>query len=309
MDGRVAQRKRRRHLFIFLFVILSSLVGFRLWKGRAVVEIISPIPEEPHQSGSIFSVFTKRKSPEDLKRRIQELVNNRWKNYSVYVKDLNTSFTMGLNENIIYTAASLYKVPALAVLYYEAQRGTIDLDERVTVQPQDIQDFGTGSIRYDPPGSVYSIKTLAKLMIQQSDNTAGYVLANHVVGMARIQKQIEAWGLTQTDMVTNKTSNRDIAILFEKIYTGKVTNQAATLEMLSFFKDTEFENRLPALLPSGVEVYHKIGNETRVVHDVGIVTDGKKTYYIGILSTDVPDETEADKIAAQISKLVYEYLR
>lgn len=293
-----------------VIVIGVGILLMRLVGSRRDTSIISPIPEEKKETASILTgLFAKKKSPEDLRKKIQETVNNRWKNYSVYVKDYNTPFTVGINETVIFTAASINKAPIVAALYYYAGKGEIDLDERVTIQTADIQDFGTGSIRYDPPGVVYALKTLAKLAIEQSDNTAAYVLGNYTVGLEKVQALMTQWGLTQTDMVNNKTSNRDMSILFEKIYKGEITNAASTQEMLAFFKDTDFEDRLPALLPQSTMVYHKIGNEIAVMHDAGIITDDKTTYYIGVFSSDITDEEEAKKIIAEVSKLVYDYLR
>lgn len=299
MNHRYGRKSGGRRL-----IALVGIVGIAILLFRTLVlgpgTIISPIPDERKASA---------KSPEALRRKVQETVNNRWRNYSVYIKDYTSSFNMGINETVIFTAASVNKVPIVAALYYWAEKGDIDLDERVTIQAKDVQDFGTGSIRYDPPGSVYSLKTLAKLSIEQSDNTAAYVLGNYTVGLDRIQSLMNEWGLTQTDMVNNKTSNKDMELLLEKIYKGGVTNTASTQELLAFFKKTDFEDRLPALLPETATVYHKIGNEIAVMHDVGIVTDGELTYYIGVLSSDITDEEEAKKIIAEISKLVHDYLK
>lgn len=300
MNHRHRRISRARKLFVLATIITVTILVIRTFGFRWTGTIISPIPDE--QRGMT------KKSPDGLRKKIQEKVNNRWKNYSVYVKDYNSPFTMGINETVIFTAASVNKVPIVAALYYYAGKGEIDLDERVTIQARDIQDFGTGSIRYDPPGSVYSLKTLAKLAIQQSDNTAAYVLGNYTVGLERVQALMGEWGLMQTDMVNNKISNRDIAALFEKIYKGEVTNAAASLEMLAFFKDTDFEDRLPALLPQTATVYHKIGNEIAVMHDAGVVADGKTTYFIGVFSSDITQEEEAKKIISEVSKLVYDYL-
>lgn len=294
----------------FVFVIGIIIMMIRIVGGGRSTTLISPIPDEASQPVSLFpNLFTKKKSPEDLRTKIQESVKNRLKNYSVYVKNLNTPFTVGINETVIFTAASINKVPIVAALYYYAGKGEIDLDERITIQPRDIQNFGTGSIRYDPPGSVYSLKTLAKLAIEQSDNTAAYVLGTYTVGFEKIQALMNTWGLTQTDMINNKTSNLDMSKLFEKIYNGEATNASSTQEMLAFFKDTDFEDRIPALLPKDVSVYHKIGNEIAVMHDAGIVTNGKTSYYIGVFTNDITDENETKKIIAEISKLVYDYLK
>lgn len=299
-----------KKFFGIVLILVITILLIRSAIPKRSGAIVSPIPNEKEETASFLSrLFTKKKTPEDLREKIQETVDNRLRNYSVYVKDFNSDFVVGINESVIFTAASLNKVPVVTALYYYADKGEIDLDERVTVQSADIQDFGTGSIRYDPPGSVYAIKTLAKLAIEQSDNTAAYVLGNYTIGLDKIQALMTQWGLTQTDMVNNKTSNHDMAILFEKIYKREITNAASTQEMLAFFKDTDFEDRLPALLPKTASIYHKIGNEIAIMHDAGFVTDGKTTYYIGVFTNDITDEEDARKIIAEISNLVYGYLK
>jgi len=307
MNERGGQRKKIGCL-IFIVIII-----FFLWRLPFVPKkttVISPIPETPKpQQQSVFSFFQRKKNPSDLADKINAAIDSAWNDYSVYVEDYTTDFSVGLSETEIFTAASVNKVPILAALYYYAQNGTIDLDRDITLQASEIQHYGTGSLRYAEPGTVYSIKTLARLMIKQSDNTAAFILANEIVGLNKIQSLIQQWGLTQTDMINNKTSNKDIAVLFRKIYEEKIVNHAFTQEILSFLKDTDFETRLPAHLPENVTVYHKIGTETGSIHDAGIVTDSQHTYYIGVFTNDETDDAESEKLIAKISKVVYDYLR
>lgn len=300
--------KKRRLPRIFFAILVIGVAVYGLSRSLRPQPVISPIPEEKSQSNSpIF--FGKKKEPSALAEQIKKEIGDSWNNYSLYVKDYTSDFSVGVNEEVIYTAASVNKLPILAALYFLAEARDIDLDQSITLQAADIQDFGTGVIRYDAPGTTYSIKTLALLMIQKSDNTAAYILANHVIGITRLQELVTSWGLIQTDIENNKTSNKDIAILFEKIINNKVANIAYTEEMLSFLKKTDFEDRLPAGLPKGVTVYHKIGTEVRTIHDVGIVTDGKVRYYVGIFTTDVDSEEEAVKRIARISKIIYDFMR
>ncbi len=303
-----SHRKTRRGSLL-LFVAILTLSTFVMWKMMHKPQpIISPIPEQTEQSKPLIAFFTKKKSPQDLLEKIDNAVGDTVINYSVVVDDLTKPFRAATGETEIYVAASINKIPILAALYYYAQKGDIDLDEVITLQSADIQDYGTGSLRYEQPGATYSIKTLAKLMIKQSDNTAAYILANHIIGYDKLQAIVNQWGLTQTDMTANKTSNNDMASLFRMIYENKITNKANTEEMLSFFKDTDFETRLPAMLPEGVTVYHKIGSEVRNVHDIGIVTFGKVAYYIGVFTNEITDDQEAEKTIATISNIVYEYM-
>jgi beta-lactamase class A len=243
-----------------------------------------------------------------IKTRIHNLVSTKPGQYSVYVEDLTSPLSFGINEQTVFTGASVNKVPIIAVLYYLANKGKIDLDRKIVLQQSDIQDYGTGSMRYQKPGTVYSVKTLAKLTLQESDNTAAHILANSI-GMPTIQNMINSWGLLQTDMANNKTSLMDMAKLYKKIYTGNVTSPALTKELLDFMKDTDNEKRLPEKLPESTIVYHKTGDAVGNVHDVGIVTANGKMYFIGVLTADVgghEDETAAT--IATISKIVYDFM-
>ena len=312
MDGRPAKRKRWILFVLFLLVIVSLITLQKLVRTSSNT-VISPIPDGPMVQNTphpkTFNFFRRQKNPDDLLGKINAVIGNNWSDYSIVVEDYTSDFLLNVSEGEIFVAASVNKVPILAALYYYAGKGEIDLNRDVTIQANDIQDYGTGSIRYDKPGSVYSVKTLAKLMIKQSDNTAAYILANHIIGFPKLKTIVSEWGLTQTDMVKNTTSNQDTAKLFRMIYDGKIANQAYTQEILSFLKDTDFETRLPAKLPERVITYHKIGTEAGIVHDAGIVTDGKVTYYIGVFTNGVSEGEEADTLMADVSKAIYEYMR
>jgi beta-lactamase class A len=293
---------------IFMLSLLTGigLLGYTIFRAE---ETVSPIPPKETKSSTVLSIFSKKKDPEELKKLIKQKIGLTWKNYSVLVVDTKSDFRVGINDTVMFTAASVNKIPILAALYIGIQNGEIDPEKVITVQAEDIQDYGTGSIRYDGAGSTYTIKTLGRLMMQQSDNTAAYVLANHIIGIDKIQSLLDQWGMIQTDMINNKTANNDVYKIMKKIYEGNIANPAYTQEMLAFFKDTEFEDRIPGLLPKTVQVYHKIGSEIGFMHDVGVVVGPTTTYYIGIMTSDITDEKEATKLMAETSKLVYDYLK
>jgi beta-lactamase class A len=286
-------------------MVATGVFVFTKEKTRASV---SPLPNDAYTK--VLGIFSVRKNPDDLKKQIQSAIGNSLKNYSVYVVDYRSGLSMGINESEIFTGASINKLPIMAALYSEAQNGNVNFDRVITLQPDDIQDYGTGSIRYDPPGTTYTVKTLMRLMMQKSDNTAAFLLGNYVVGLPKVQSIIDSWGLSQTDMVNNKTSNKDMELLLRKIYNNNVANPSLTAEMLGFMRDSDFENRIPADLTKDVTVYHKTGDgDTGEVHDVGIVTHGNTAYYIGILTSDAGDATTASQLEAKISKIIYDFMR
>lgn len=291
-------KRRKRSVYLIIAILLL------IWFGKKILfppAITSPISE--HKVESI------PKNSNDLDKKIREKLAEKLDQYSILVVDYTSDFRYARGESEIFTAASINKLPIVAALYAHAASGDIDLDETVTIQESDIQDYGTGSIRYNGPGQTYSIKTLAKLAITQSDNTAAYVLTNHIVGLTRLNTLIKEWRLEQTDIEQNKTSNRDISMLFRTIYEEKITNHAYTHELLSFLKDTDFKTRLPALLPSTATIYHKIGTEVRFFHDAGIVSDENITYYVGIFTRDLTDEVATDATIAEISKIIYDFMQ
>ncbi len=301
--------QRKQPLILMIFIVLvglgAGIFGFKTLAGNAS-SIVSPLGDLKNIPFLKDGTRNTRDSSE-LIDDIKEFIDQQNGTYSVYIFDINENTGFGINETTIFTAASINKVPILAVLYYEAQLGAIDLDERITIQANDIQDYGTGIIRYQEPGTVYSIKSLAQLMIEKSDNTAAYILSQRL-GTKKIQERVNEWGLVQTDITENKTSNRDLATLMVKLYKGQVTNKALTEEMVGFMDDSDFENRIPALLPKTIPVYHKIGTEVGNIHDAGIIVLPDRPFYLGVLTNDVSDEPTTEAAIAQIAKIAFDYM-
>lgn len=251
-----------------------------------------------------------RKMTEDnLLREIEKIIQRNPGTYSLYVYDLKGKKGFGINEKTVLTAASVNKLAILAALYHMAGKKEIDLEKVITLQKDDVQDYGTGSIRYDEPGTTYSLKTLARLMMEKSDNTAAYILANHIIGVENIQTMVDSWEMTQTEIVDNKTSVYDMSVLLTKMYNGEITTGALTPEMLDFTDSSDFDDRIPKNIPSGIKIYHKSGNEIGKIHDVGIVNLPGRPYFLGVMTNDITDEEAAKNNIAEISRIVFDYLR
>ena len=283
-------------LLVFLFIGIRSFGQFVFRESS----IVSPLASTLGERVSAASLS-------EVESAIKAIVDKQRGSWSVYFVDFHNNQRFGINEQVIYRAASVNKLYTLTSLYYLAGKEEIDLDETVTLQRRDIQDFGTGTIRYDPPGTVYSFKTLARLLTEKSDNTAEYILESRI-GQSKIQSLVEQFGMKQTSIADNKTSLADVALLFEKMRNGEITGKAQTLEMIDLLDKSDFEDRLPALLPADTHVYHKIGNEVGNTHDVGIIVKDDMVYFLGVFSSDVGDtEEDAKKAIAEISKIVFDF--
>src|SRR3972149_3112110 len=237
---------------------------------------------------------------EDIRKNVLEKFLKEEKgSYSIFYKDIKTGQEFGINENKVLTAGSLNKLLIISYLYNLASDNKINLEDKITIQKKDIQDYGTGSLRYTGVGKPYTLKTLTQLALEQSDNTAAYVLSIRL-GEDKIQEYGKKLGLTSTNMSNNKTSAYDMGKILELIYSKKITSDSLTAELLDFMRDTDFEDRLVRDIPSSVAIYHKAADSTNMVHDVGIINDEKSPFILAVLTSDIKDEEEAKKTIGKI---------
>jgi len=96
-----------------------------------------------------------------------------------YYKNLTTGYEFGVREDEAYPAASVIKFPLFLHILSESARGNMSMDERLTITAQDkvpicgALTLFTGEVEAD-------VRTLCRLMISISDNTATNKLIRHV---------------------------------------------------------------------------------------------------------------------------------
>ncbi|OGG00344.1 hypothetical protein A2Y99_00970 [Candidatus Gottesmanbacteria bacterium RBG_13_37_7] len=315
----ITSKSKPNHAKIFILIIVFITISMylflkQLWKsGDSITQstagetAITTSVSQAITSKTPILTLAKSDMPV-LVDKLEGIISGKTGTYSIYYYDIKSGISTGINEKMVITAASVNKIPILAALYYLAGNNTLDLEKIIVPQPSDIQNYGTGSIRYDPTGTPYSIKTLARLMIEKSDNTAAYLLGTHIVGLKKIQNLINDWGLTQTDMYKNSSSVYDQSIILIKMYQKEITTPSLTAEMLGFMDKTDFDDRLPKGVPEGITIYHKTGDEVGKVHDVGIIDLPQRPYYLGVFTTDITDIEDAKKNIALISSAVYDFV-
>lgn len=261
----------------------------------------------------VFDIRGSEQKTKDIKKNVlQKFLKEEKGSYSIFYKDFATGQEFGINENKVLTAGSLNKLLIISYLYNLARDNKIDLEDKITIQKKDIQDYGTGSLRYEGEGKPYTLKTLTQLALEQSDNTAAYVLSLRL-GEDKIQEYGKKLGLVSTNMANNKTTARDMGKILELIYSGKITSDPLTAELLDFMKDTDFEDRLVRDIPKSVSVYHKASDAINMIHDVGIINplrEGDRElgnpFILAVLTSDIKDEEEAKKTIGKIAKFIYD---
>lgn len=292
-------------------IILVAMIGGIIFFVHKVTQkpTISPIAQAQEISSPEQIVPTpKVKDPQELKRRIVDALDDSIPQYSIVVDDFLHPIKIELGDQIIFEGASIHKIPILVAIAKEIQDGNLTWEETITFAEKDRQDYGTGSMRYQKSGGKYSIKELSQLMMEESDNTAAYILARRVLTFEKIQSHLENWGIMETSMIDNTTTNANMNFLFRQLFLGRILSAQSTREVIDYLDDSVYEDRLPALLPKEAKVYHKIGTAIAGLHDVGIVVTDDSMYYIGFFSKGVSDEERATKAIARVSKAVYDFM-
>ncbi|HEY8743522.1 MAG TPA: serine hydrolase [Chloroflexota bacterium] len=226
--------------------------------------------------------------------------------YGVWVEDIPTGANTSQHAQQQFVAASVIKFCILVALYEESARGQLSLDDQLTTSAADIQNYGTGSIRYDPVGTSYTLADLAQRAAKQSDNTAAYLIKQRL-GEQYIQDRTAAWGLTDTSIAQDRTTPQDIGTLFAQLAQRRVLPAPSALDLLGLLTDTDFEDRLPALLPAYAIVAHKIGTEANgVLNDAGLVVLPTRSYVI-VVMTDSANPDQAITAEQQISQAAFQF--
>lgn len=305
-SGKTPKEKKQIRLVLLLLFGLTALsvslaVLYRelpsFWK-----KFNRPSSVVSQQFAPISPTATPTPRFEREKESVLEVTKQLRGKYGVFFQDLQTKDFFEINGKEVFTAASLIKLPVILALYREAEAGGINLDEVYKLQASD-KVSGAGSLQYKVAGYEITWRGMAELMGKQSDNTA-FSIVSRKLGKEKIQELINALGMKSTSFTENETSPEDIGLLFRKLYSEGIVYEKDKTEILSFLSDTIWEDRIPAGIPKGIKVSHKIGTEVGVISDAGIVF-AKKPFILVIMSEEA-NEIEAKKALPEITKKIYE---
>lgn len=205
--------------------------------------------------------------------KVQQVLNQKYNkgNYSIYVKQLSTQETAGINSDTTMYAASVAK---LATLYYveeKIQDGSVKMDDKLRYTA-DVNNFskaynpsGSGKISKTADNKDYSVEDLLKAVCQHSDNVATNILGYYIAKQygEHFTSDISAITNTAFDMKSREMSSKTAADLMEAIYQQNG-------DIISYLSSTDFDTaRISKDI--NVQVAHKIGDAYDYRHDVAIV--------------------------------------
>ena len=177
---------------------------------------------------------------------------------------------------------------------------------------------GSGGLQFKAENSEWSIDSLARIMITDSDNSATNMLMSKLGSMTDVNSEIRQWGLKNTYVQTwlpdltgnNKTTSKDIATMLYNIDNNTKFLNINSREKIFDYMGHVHNNRLiQAGLGAGALFMHKTGDIGKMLGDAGIVFTPKGQKYIVVILANRPHNAIAGKeFIVKASAEIYNYL-
>lgn len=235
-----------------------------------------------------------------LQAEVDDLIQSAGAEGSVTLIELGGGQSWSLNGDESYAAASTYKLPLLMEEAQNIAAGSAHPDDELCYDPGDWED---GWFSDYEAGACYSRSELDRRVGEYSDNTAAHILVRVDGGGDALNAYAAAHGATESDFWDpNETTSSDLARLWQDEASGHAGGLAARQYLYPLLTDTAYEDGIPAGVPSGTTVVHKIGILDADVHDAGLVLDGPHGAYVLAVCTEGGDWSLIADVARAVSQ-------
>jgi beta-lactamase class A len=256
----------------------------------------------------------------------------------LWVKHLTTGEEAGVRADDTFNSASVIKIPVLVLAYQLVEKGTLALEERLTIRKEDIRG-GSGIFRHHDLGLQPTFRDVLMQMIITSDNTATDLAIVKVGGVAAVNTWLKQNGygdgmrLTQTtgELFTKygalpQPANRNEKTNFDRVYwlgemtpraTGRMlealqrntlASQKTSEEMIRMMRAQQAgARRLPHFVD--VPMAHKTGDFPPVLaNDVGIAFARSGPIVISFFTNEISGPYgEAEDRIGRTAQLIVQY--
>jgi len=268
-----------------------------------------------------------------LRADLDEYLSTREGTYAVWFQHLQKpDVRVYINEDTLFHAASTMKTPVMVELFSRAEQGEFDLADSVKIENRfySIVDGSEFQLDLNPEGNdpferkegeMATLYDMNHAMITYSSNITTNLILQRV-GAEETTQTMRNLGAERMEVIrglydmkafeqglSNRTTARDLGILFERIANGTAVSPEMDSMMVEVLKDQYYRDVIPARLPDDIIVANKTGSITGVIHDSGIVylPDGS-SYVLVILSKDLPENRIGTETGAAVSEMIYNFV-
>ena len=232
---------------------------------------------------------------------------------SIYVWEYEKGQYVDINGDNLYSAASIIKLPVLVRLFKSIEANQMTIYDEMLLTDY-YQSSGSGNLQYAQTGRKYSLDSLAKTMIQDSDNTSTNMIMAKLGGMDDINIGLRDWGISRTYVRTwlpdlkgtNKTTAKDIAKILYNLDNPGFLNINSREFIIDYMSHVKNNRLIAAGLSDGAMFIHKTGDIGTMLGDAGIVyaQNGKK-YIVVILANRPHNAPQGKDFIVKASSLIY----
>ncbi len=232
---------------------------------------------------------------------------------SIYVWEYNGGTFVDINADSVFPAASIIKLPVLIEMFRKIEQGNFTLNDTIV-----LEDFyrapGSGKLQYSQGGIAHSIDNLARIMIQNSDNSSTNMIIAKIGGMPEVNRAIKKWGIVNTRINnwlpdldgTNTTTARDLAKMLYNIDKTNIVSSESKRHMAEYLSHVKNNRLIQAGLPKDAILLHKTGDIGFMLGDAGIVkTANGKKYIIVILAKRPYNSPKGKQFIVEASEIIY----
>ena len=235
---------------------------------------------------------------------------------AIYVWEYDRGQYIDINADKIYPAASIIKLPVLVRMFKSIEANQFTIYDEMKMLEQ-YRSSGSGNLQYSQAGRSYTMDYLAKIMIQDSDNTSTNMIMAKLGGMDDINIGLRDWGISKTYVRTwlpdlggtNKTTAADIAKILYNLDNPGFLNINSRESIIDYMSHVKNDRLIQAGLGDEALFIHKTGDIGTMLGDAGIVyaPNGKK-YIVVILANRPYNSPQGKDFIVKASALIYKFI-
>lgn len=236
----------------------------------------------------------------------------------IYYKNLKSGKKITSLENEKFISASTIKLPMLCAVYKMVHENRTSFDSKVKVSyDKRVPSCGAFNSFTDEP--IVDIRTLCKLMITISDNTAANIIMEYF-GIETLNQEFRDMGMKETHLerlfyddekqaegFDNRIVPWEMGVLLERLYNGEIISKDASRDILTVLKEQQIRHLIPTYIEDYTEVGNKTGSARGITCDSAIIFGDNPFVYV-VISNDtfVPD---TDEFIRKSAKYLYEEVK
>lgn len=275
--------------------------------------------------GLATNVVLAQKTDHRLQQKVEELVKGFNGDIGVYIKNLRTGKVAMVHADTIFPTASMIKVPILIGIQHKLEKGELKYHQELEYKDSLLYpgDDILGSFKN---GEKIGLHKVIMLMLTTSDNTASLWLQSMAGTGSRINELLDSLGMVYTRVNSRtpgreenrkqygwgQTTPKEMGLLMEKIYRGKVISKKASEKMIRLLGRNFNDEQALAEIPPYIFVASKNGCVNASRSEILLVMAPHGPYIFSVATKNIQDQTwdnsnEAWRLTRRLSALCWNY--